>query len=118
MSSTWYRNRFIEAKYPALYLRHRLGINGVQSFAPKAPKKKNSGGAKVCKKKRSGGAKVCRKEKVGQCLPLLLSRMVTPPLHQISYMSDSDSDIRRRESYLMSEGTCISTVSPAQMRSD
>ena len=61
---------------------------------PKAPKKKNSGGAKVCKKKRSGGAKVCRKEKVDQCLPLLLSRMVTPPLHQItvSYMSDSDAD--------------------------
>ena len=104
MSSTWYRNRFIEAKYPALYLRHRLGINGVQSFAPKAPKKKNSGGAKVCKKKRSGGAKVCRKEKVGQCLPLLLPTMISPPLalHQITvyYMSDSDGDYPKERTLL------------------
>jgi hypothetical protein len=80
--------------------------------------------AKAPKKKKPSGAKVCRKEKVGQCLLLLLSTMISPPkaLHQITvyYMSDSDSDsdIRRRESYLISEGTCISTVSPAQMRSD
>ena len=90
-----------------------------QTCSSQSSQEEEFGGAKVCKKKRSGGAKVCRKEKVGQCLPLLLSRMVTPPLHQITvrYMSDSDYP-KERIVFDDRKKTCILIVSPTQMRSD